>query len=288
MISRDHAFSPLLPPAAENQPLHPTVADTAGSCPSPITRYGLVHAVPVIVCGCKTPQPRHLNFGTTCTAKSLPDEIHVALIRHEHSNSDRKTHHRIFIHLTDTSTPSVCTHTHTHTMPSLPLERRQYYSDGCYGWGCGGNSGWNNWGRWILLALIIGVFLISFLLVCTTNKRRLNRGQQPITGTSWIVPPTYHQSEQQYQSQAAPPYNPNANSDPTAAGYYDQSGNFVNTSHHGAGYSNHQGGYTSNDAYGPPPGDAYGPPPGPPPGHSNIEMDQYQPPSHPPPAFVKN
>jgi hypothetical protein len=111
MISRDHAFSPLLPPAAKNQPLHPTVADTAGSCPSPITRYGLVHAVPVIVCGCKTPQPRHLNFGTTCTAKSLPDEIHVALIRHEHSNSDRKTHHRIFIHLTDTSTPSVCTHT---------------------------------------------------------------------------------------------------------------------------------------------------------------------------------
>ncbi|KAG5357311.1 Protein RCR2 [Yarrowia sp. C11] len=171
-------------------------------------------------------------------------------------------------------------------MPSLPLERRQYYSD-CYGWGCDGNSGWNSWGRWILLALIIGVFLISFLLVCTTNKRRLNRGQQPITGTSWIVPPTYHQSEQQYQSQAAPPYNPNANSDPTAAGYYDQSGNFVNTSQQGT-YGNNQGGYTSNDAYGPPPGDAYGPPPGPPPGHSNIEMDQYQPPSHPPPAFVKN
>lgn len=165
-------------------------------------------------------------------------------------------------------------------MPSLHIERRQYYD--CYGWSCSGNSGWNNWGRWILLALIIGVFLISFLLVCTTNKRRLNRGQQPITGTSWIVPPSYNQSEQQYQSQAAPPYNPNANSDPTAAGYYDQSGNFVNTHNTGGGYSNgHDAGYSRHDDY--------APPAGPPPGHnSNIEMDQYQPPSHPPPAFVKN
>ncbi|GMF03104.1 unnamed protein product [[Candida] boidinii] len=91
---------------------------------------------------------------------------------------------------------------------------------------------WNdgsNGGRWAFFVFVIALIVILFAMVCYTNIRRMRRGAAPIRGTTWITPPSYYQSQNQYQSSPAnqlPAYtaNPNPNQD---AGFYDKDGIFV-------------------------------------------------------------
>jgi len=72
------------------------------------------------------------------------------------------------------------------TMSSL-LSKRQYYGYGYNNYY--GNSRWGNWGRWVLLAVIIAVALIAFFLVsCLNARRRRKQGVTPMYGTSWMAP----------------------------------------------------------------------------------------------------
>lgn len=70
--------------------------------------------------------------------------------------------------------------------------------------------------------------------MCTSSRRRARQGRQPLYGTAWMVPPSYNQSQHEYNNQAyggpapAPPYGagPGANHQD---GYYDTNGNWVAT-----------------------------------------------------------
>lgn len=116
--------------------------------------------------------------------------------------------------------------------------------------------------------------MIFIFGTCFKSRQRVRKGQQPIYGTGWMVPPNYYQSQQQY-NQPAPPYNPQPGQ--MDAGYYDQNGNFV--SHYGQPQQPPQPQQQPYDQYGAGYGQA-SPPPGAP------EYDNYAPPSHPPPAHV--
>ncbi|PIG84466.1 CP2 transcription factor [Aspergillus arachidicola] len=125
-------------------------------------------------------------------------------------------------------------------------------------------SSWHNWGRWVLLAIIIAVALIAFFFyACLSARKRRRHGQRPIYGTGWIPgtqPPPGQWQQQQYPSQpppAPPGYQPS-----TEHGY-------------GQNYGPNQG-YFGQQQYGselqqPPNAYArdgvYSPPVGPPPGH---------------------
>ncbi|KAF9888060.1 hypothetical protein FE257_009325 [Aspergillus nanangensis] len=92
-------------------------------------------------------------------------------------------------------------------------------------WVCS-NSSWNNWGRWVAFAVIVGcAFIIFFLFTCYNARRRRGRGLRPHPGTAWMAgpppaytqqPPPQHGSSQQpyynadpyYQQQAPPQYSP--------------------------------------------------------------------------------
>jgi hypothetical protein len=67
-----------------------------------------------------------------------------------------------------------------------------YYSHGCY------YSGWNAYGRWVLLgAIIVGFFFIFLLFSCVTARRRRRQGLQPYRLTGWAggVPPSHGQAQ---------------------------------------------------------------------------------------------
>ncbi|EGW32904.1 uncharacterized protein SPAPADRAFT_49836 [Spathaspora passalidarum NRRL Y-27907] len=91
-----------------------------------------------------------------------------------------------------------------------------------------GNAGY------VFLANIIALML-AVVAVGVVNKRRKQRGIQPIYGTRWITPPTYRQSQHQYEqpdhirdpdlpSAYVPAYTATANEHDM--GYYDGSGKF--------------------------------------------------------------
>lgn len=57
------------------------------------------------------------------------------------------------------------------------------YHDGrCY------RSNWYNWGRWVVLAIAVGLFFIVFLSCLTVARRRRRRGTNPVYGTGWMAP----------------------------------------------------------------------------------------------------
>lgn len=149
-------------------------------------------------------------------------------------------------------------------------------NDDYWGWGFGG-SGWYDYGRWILLAVIIGVFVISFLLIQRVSCRRARHGQSPIAGTAWMVPPSYYQSQQQYQQNeedAVPMYKQEAGLGD--AGHFDANGNFVPYT------GDYSKAHDADSHIQPPPSayagaqpaespeDDYAPPPGPPPSSSEY------------------
>ncbi|KAI0464614.1 hypothetical protein LJB42_002233 [Komagataella kurtzmanii] len=97
------------------------------------------------------------------------------------------------------------------------------------------SNGWSNSNaRWAFFALFI-VFIIGFLLLmCRTNLRRMRRGQKPIRGTAWLTPPSYGQSQQQYNTgginDSVPVYSSQARAED--AGYYDAEGVFHYNPHY--------------------------------------------------------
>merc|ERR1711981_286162 len=131
------------------------------------------------------------------------------------------------------------------------------------------NSGWYNWGRWLLLGLIIFFFIMTLCCLSWSSRRKRARGARPMYGTGWmsqgpLAPPPY-----QAHQQAAPPYSTYDNSGnnyapqqpkPTYGGQgqnYEMN-NGANSSYYNSG---------SND-YG---HNQYAPPSGPPPNqHSGV------------------
>ena len=109
---------------------------------------------------------------------------------------------------------------------------RQYYC----------RSGWNSWGRWVVLAVIlVAAFLFFFLFrsvcfshchpYCSTNppssfltaRRRRKRGLQPYRGTGWSTAPFGHgpaQYNPNYPSQPPPDLHTSPPAYGANAGYY--------------------------------------------------------------------
>ncbi|KAL3419110.1 hypothetical protein PVAG01_09332 [Phlyctema vagabunda] len=81
---------------------------------------------------------------------------------------------------------------------------------------CYSYSRWDDWGRWVALAVIvIVVLIIAFGFSCINNRRRRRRGAAPMYGTGWIPgakPQTGHYGNnqnyygQQHYNAPAPPY----------------------------------------------------------------------------------
>ncbi|KAL6707791.1 hypothetical protein ACN47E_003691 [Coniothyrium glycines] len=143
------------------------------------------------------------------------------------------------------------------------LQARQYFDgDECYRDNFGRvrcyNSAWNNWVRWVVLAVVVVAFFLLFILCsCITARRRRKAGRQPFYGTGWAArpgnnPQPYYNSNNQ-NAQPAPPYTPSNN------GYYGGGG--ANQSYYaqqnGVELQNPQPTY-GNGQYAPP----AGPPPG--------------------------
>ncbi|KAF2720106.1 hypothetical protein K431DRAFT_286110 [Polychaeton citri CBS 116435] len=149
------------------------------------------------------------------------------------------------------------------------LLSKRYYGDGCYYNGyrtvCNSSS-WYNWGRWVVLAIIIiAAFILFFTCSCYSARRRRRMGYSPYRGTGWALgrtpaghaPATYNAQPYYANQQQSQPYYNNSNNPPPA---YTQS--------NGA----------AQDYYG---------------GRNDVELQQppvayggaqYQPPKGPPPA----
>lgn len=89
-------------------------------------------------------------------------------------------------------------------------------------------SGWV-WGRWILFVIFLVFILGLALTTMKVNRRRRTLGQAPIRGTAWMTPPSYRQSQRQYNGAApaedyVPQYTETANDQDL--GYYDERGEF--------------------------------------------------------------
>ncbi|KAI5959980.1 hypothetical protein CANMA_004080 [Candida margitis] len=96
---------------------------------------------------------------------------------------------------------------------------------------------WSNSGgaRWAFFAIFIVLIIIVVLGTIRVNKKRAQHGEQPIYGTRWLTPPSYIQSQNQYDqpdhtrdpdlpSAYVPTYTATANE--FDMGYYDSSGTF--------------------------------------------------------------
>ncbi|EGW32894.1 uncharacterized protein SPAPADRAFT_60238 [Spathaspora passalidarum NRRL Y-27907] len=89
--------------------------------------------------------------------------------------------------------------------------------------------------RWAFFAIFIVIIAIVLLGTMRINKRRARQGAQPIYGTSWMTPPSYRQSQNQYQQPDhlrdpdlpgayVPAYTATANE--YDMGYYDNTGQY--------------------------------------------------------------
>ncbi|KAF2495301.1 hypothetical protein BU16DRAFT_386108 [Lophium mytilinum] len=98
------------------------------------------------------------------------------------------------------------------------------------------SSAWDNWVRWVVLAVVvIGFFLLFILCSCLTARRRRRAGRQPFYGTGWAggrVPPGHNPAT--YNAQ---PYYSNNNNQPappyTAAQTENYYGNGANQGYYG-------------------------------------------------------
>ncbi|KAK9449008.1 uncharacterized protein V1518DRAFT_416927 [Limtongia smithiae] len=153
-------------------------------------------------------------------------------------------------------------------------------------------------GRWVLLAVIIAVFILSmWLLICVRNRRRSRGGLPPTVGTQWMGPvggyyynnapapqrplPTgpgayYAGPAYQQQTQNLPP--PAYTADGTAATAYNNTTNAY-TATHNTGQGTYYYGQNGNGShtYTREPENA---------GQNAYEMQDYPPPNSPPPALV--
>lgn len=74
-----------------------------------------------------------------------------------------------------------------------------------------------------LAFVIVGILIVIFS-ICNSNRKRMNRGQRPFI-SPYLAPPSYHQAQQQANSDQLPVYTPGATGQD--AGYYDVNGNYV-------------------------------------------------------------
>lgn len=70
---------------------------------------------------------------------------------------------------------------------SSDFVKRQFYG-GYYGNNRYYSSGWYSYGRWILLGVIVGLAVLSWLIICGCNRRRTRRGYGPVKYTGWATP----------------------------------------------------------------------------------------------------
>lgn len=113
-------------------------------------------------------------------------------------------------------------HIRTSIDQRITLESTSVFKrDWCYYGSC--SPIWS-WARWIVLAFLLIVFSLLIVSTIRVNRRRRQQGRLPITGTSWLTPPSYTQTQQQQQQPYVPQYTEQAN--PNDAGYYDNQGNF--------------------------------------------------------------
>ncbi|XBW37993.1 hypothetical protein QEN19_003578 [Hanseniaspora menglaensis] len=54
------------------------------------------------------------------------------------------------------------------------------------------------WQKWSLFAIFIVLLILVIFATLRANYARIRNGRQPIMGTAWFTPPTYQQSERQY------------------------------------------------------------------------------------------
>ncbi|CCK72200.1 resistance to Congo red protein KNAG_0J01190 [Huiozyma naganishii CBS 8797] len=92
------------------------------------------------------------------------------------------------------------------------------------------SSSWQ-WGRWVLFVIFLFAMIVLVFFTLTTNRRRRQMGRAPIRGTAWMTPPSYRQSERQYQGNSqgyvvdyVPEYSAETNENDL--GYYDERGEF--------------------------------------------------------------
>ncbi|EGA75639.1 Rcr2p [Saccharomyces cerevisiae AWRI796] len=92
------------------------------------------------------------------------------------------------------------------------------------------SSSWR-WGRWYFFYFFsIVALLILLFSTAKVNRRRRIMGQAPIRGTAWLTPPTYRQSERDYNGTQrcvedyVPEYTETANENDL--GFYDERGEF--------------------------------------------------------------
>jgi len=152
-----------------------------------------------------------------------------------------------------------------------------YYSYDC------NYSRWDSWGRWVALAVIVGVvLLVAFAFSCFNTRRRRRQGIAPMYGTGWMAgkPPVgqqsgYYNSNQPYNGgqpygNPAPPYSPPIGNQATGNTFNSNEGYYGN---HTNGYAGQQSGielqqpqniYAPNRSIGGEP--VYEAPQGPPPG----------------------
>lgn len=60
------------------------------------------------------------------------------------------------------------------------------------------NGSWTGGARWAFFAIFVILIIIVVLGTLRINKSRTQHGQQPIYGTRWMTPPSYYQSQNQY------------------------------------------------------------------------------------------
>jgi len=105
-------------------------------------------------------------------------------------------------------------------------------------------STWDDWGRWVALAVIVVVVLLfAFAFSCLNNRRRRRRGMTPMYGTGWFAgkPPqgqhygnsNIYYPNQPYNGGAAPPYSPPIGNQPTGNTFNSNEGYY---GHHGGGH----------------------------------------------------
>lgn len=99
-----------------------------------------------------------------------------------------------------------------------------------------GDDSWSTSGgaRWAFFAIFFVLVILVIVGTIRVNKKRTQRGVQPIYGTRWMTPPSYRQSQHQYnQPNGRDPDDPQtyvptytATANEYDMGFYDNSGNF--------------------------------------------------------------
>ncbi|EGV64542.1 hypothetical protein CANTEDRAFT_113313 [Yamadazyma tenuis ATCC 10573] len=94
----------------------------------------------------------------------------------------------------------------------------------------------SNGARWAFFGIFLAVILLVVVGTIRVNKKRSSSGLQPIYGTRWMTPPSYVQSQTQYNQPSTrnhdsyvpqtyvPTYTERANDQDM--GYYDATGEF--------------------------------------------------------------